>query len=301
MVMKFPRRHLSPLLCIILSACGGVASTGGEGGDGDGDGDRPRRPGSAIGDGDIDPVPIEGDGDGVTCRPGEVFICMPPPECATAYMECLPDGSGWGRCVCDVISGVGGTPGVGGGPTTGGSAGGPTDTTDSDFVEAGRGTYGGWDGYLFTAAETGSSIRPEAFVGRNLCVSGTLGAAYEEWALVGWNIAQDIDPETFEGGPVNAISPGGTGVEVAVINYGGSGLRVQIQTDENATESWCASVPPAGGTIPWSDFRKECWTTGGEIYDGVTPISMVGVMTYAGSDTLPTAFDFCVLHLGPAL
>ncbi len=195
------------------------------------------------------------------------------------------------------ISGSGGSSAGTGGDGGDGDAPG---ATDADFVEGGRGTFGGWDGYMFTAVEAMSSIMPTEFTGRNLCVTGTLGASYEEWALVGWNIAQDIDPETFEGGAVNSISPGGTGVEVQVINNGGSGLRVQIQTDEDATEFWCAPVPPAGGVIPWSDFKKECWTTGGAAYDGVQPIAQVAVQTYAGSETLPTNFDYCVLHLGPA-
>lgn len=191
--------------------------------------------------------------------------------------------------------------GSGGGAGTGGDGGdGDAGATDADFVEGGRGTVGTWDGYTFTAVGDNSSIMPTEFMGRNLCVTGTLGASYEEWALVGWNIAQEIDPETFMGGAVNSIAPGGTGVEVQVINNGGSGLRVQIQTDDMATESWCAPVPPAGGVIPWGDFKKECWTTGGAAYDGQQPIAQVAVQTYAGSNTTPTSFDYCVIHLGPA-
>ncbi len=197
-------------------------------------------------------------------------------------------------------------PGTGGGTGTGGGdgqgSGGAASATQADFVVGGRGTIMGdptWDGYLFTVAGDMSTIMPAEFTGSELCVSGTLGASYEEWALVGWNIAQEIDPDTFEGGAVNAIAPGGTGVSVQVVNNGGSGLRVQIQSDDQATESWCAPVPAAGGVIPWSSFTKECWAPGGEAYDGVTPIAQVAVQTYAGSDTQPTVFDYCVLHLGP--
>jgi hypothetical protein len=140
---------------------------------------------------------------------------------------------------------------------------------------------------------------PTEFMEPVLAVSGVLGAGYEEWALIGWNIAQDLDPETLEGGEVRAISPGGAGVNVRVANNAISGLRLQIQTDANASESWCAALPPSGGLVPWSHFTKECWVPGGEVYDGVTPIAVVALVTFASSETVPTLFDFCVLELGP--
>jgi hypothetical protein len=117
--------------------------------------------------------------------------------------------------------------------------------------------------------------------------------------LVGWNIAQELDPETNEGGAVLAIEPGGTGVNVQVRNNGASGLRVQIQTDDLGTESWCLNIVGDGGDYPWSAFRKQCWVTTGEVYDGVTPIAQIAVQTFNGSDTMPSAFDYCVLHIGP--
>lgn len=228
-----------------------------------------------------------------TCSPGEESYCFPPPECSASHQECLPSGDGWGPCICDVISGVGGSH-----PTV------VLENPDSDFILGGRGTVGDWDGYLFTVAEEGSFIEPNEIIDSNACVSGILAAGYEQWAMIGWNIAQVIDPETFQGLTPLAMSPGGEGVEVQVLNNAGSGLRVVLHSDEAATESWCAPIPPAGGVIPWADFRKECWVTGGagdEVYDGVTPISMVGVLTFSGSDTMPTPFDYCVLHLGPVL
>src|SRR5690606_38864406 len=127
--------------------------------------------------------------------------------------------------------------GSGGGDGTGGGAA----TNDADFVIGGLGTGTStdgieWRGYTFTAKADASSIMPTEFAGTNLCVSGTLAAGYEEWALVGWNIAQEVDPETQEGGAVLSIAPGSTGVNVKVLNNGGSGLRVQIQTDDTGVE-----------------------------------------------------------------
>lgn len=176
----------------------------------------------------------------------------------------------------------------------------------SDFVVGGLGESAEtdspkWRGYMFTAAGTNSTISPEEFLGQEICASGQLGANYEEWALVGWNIAQEIDEETLDGGAVNAISPGGSGVAYDIVNLGTSGLRIQIQADDMGVERWCAKVPSTNpGVIPWEDFRKECWNTEGAAYDPSTPLAQIGVQTFAASETLPTEFNYCVIHLGPA-
>lgn len=186
---------------------------------------------------------------------------------------------------------------------TGGDGGADPNKPDADFVQGGLGqsSDGAWSGYTFSTAETATTttIEPDSFPGSNLCVTGTMAAGYEEWALVGWNIAQELDPETMMGGDVNAIAPGSTGVNVKVRNNGGSGLRVQIQSDEDATESWCLNITGDDVDYPWSAFKKECWTSGGEVYDPATPIAQIAVQTYNGSDTMPTAFDYCVIHIGP--
>src|SRR5690606_18368738 len=91
----------------------------------------------------------------------------------------------------------------------------------ADFVEEGLGESGDWLGNLFAAAEAGSSISPTEFFGNVICADGVLGAGYEEWALVGWNIAQEIDEETQEGA-VNTIVPGSAGVAYDIVNLGGS-------------------------------------------------------------------------------
>lgn len=171
----------------------------------------------------------------------------------------------------------------------------------SDFVEGGLGESGDWRGYVFTAAEESSTIEPEEFLGDVVCADGLLAAGFEEWALVGWNIAQEIDEETLVGGAVSAIVPGGTGVAYNVVNLGTSGLRIQIQADDMGAESWCAPLPDENpGVIPWGDFKKSCWTTGGEVYDPSTPLAQIAVQTYSFSDTQPTGFEYCVIHLGPA-
>ncbi len=182
---------------------------------------------------------------------------------------------------------------VGGAPQAG------SQKEPADFVRGGRGTAGTWDGYLFPTATSGSPPSPTEFIGSELCIYGELAPGYEEWAAIGWHIAQVIDAETFEGGEAQSITPGGTGVEVEVLNNANSAIRVDLYSDASATESWCAPTPPHGGIIPWSSFKKDCWLLGGEPYDGVTPLSTILVTTFGSSATQPTPFDYCVLHIGP--
>lgn len=232
-----------------------------------------------------DPTPINGGGFGTggAAAPGATGGAAPVPG-ATGGAAPVPGATG------------GAAPGA-----TGGSA--PVGGTDSDFVTGGLGESGTWKGYLFTAVADNSTITPEAFDGSEICVSGSLEANYEAWAMVGWNIAQTIDETTFEGGAVNAVAPGGTGVSYNIVNNDGTSLRIQIQdSDMPGAQAWCADVPSGGGTgvIPWGDFTKECWMAGGEAYSPTTPIAQVAVQQPAASETSTTAFSYCVVHLGPA-
>lgn len=193
---------------------------------------------------------------------------------------------------CDLDEG-----GLGG---QGGAPGSGVEGPDSTFAMDGIGTSGSWEGYLYSFSAPASEVSPNCFVGEQVCVHGTMAGGYTEWVNVGWNIAQDVDPETFEGGDIHAISPGADGVRVETANLAGSGLRVQIQTDPEASEFWCAPMPASGsGVLLWEDFTKECWVPGGEPYDGVSPISQIAVQSYAGSGTLPTPFHYCLIDIAP--
>ena len=239
--------------------------------------------------------------------------------CSSDEPTPIPGNTGGGT-----VGGTGGTtPGGTGGTTPGGTGGGTVDgsgggtTTPggvSDFVMGGLGESGTWKGYLFTTANeagTGqdgayeaSTIMPAEFTGAQICASGTLVAAYEAFGMIGWNIAQEIDPETMMGGAEMEILPGGTGVDYNVTNAEGSNLRIQIQDNSGLdTNRWCADIPGGmgSGTIPWSDFRTECWVTTGTVYDPMAnPISQVAVQVPASSNMSQTLFDYCVIHLGPA-
>lgn len=195
-------------------------------------------------------------------------------------------------------TGTGGTVGSGGAGSGGGDAGGaPGTDPKSDFVTAGLGESGDWKGYLWTAAEAGSTIEPAEFKGDTVCAEGTLGDTYEEWAMIGWNINQEIDDDGM-GGDVLDMVPGGTGVTYKVEDRAmTTGLRIQIQsTDES---SWCAAVEEPAGTILWEDFTVGCWEAGGEAYDPTTPISQISVQAYSPSNMTSTEFDYCVINLAP--
>lgn len=181
-----------------------------------------------------------------------------------------------------------------------------SETSDWSFVSGGLGTSqdGSWRGYFWSSARVGSSITPDSFTGDSVCVSGRLGAGYEHWAMVGWNIAQEIDPVTGEGGLLWAIEPGGSGLRVALSNELGNDLRLQIQTDASGADSYCAAVPEGGsGVVPWSSFTKACWlgSEAGPAYSPAIQIAQVAVAVFANSNSAPTSFSYCVLDLGPAL
>ncbi len=172
----------------------------------------------------------------------------------------------------------------------------------SEFATNGFGsTANGWEGYLFTVPDAvGGNITPAegaAFVGPSLCAKGMTGASYEGFGIIGFNIAQEIDPETMAGGDPVEIAPGGTGVQVKIVNnVAGTQMRVQLQ--DNALTSWCAPIPAAGeGIITWDQFNTTCWNGMGSGYDPTTPISQVMVQAVSGSDMVPTAFDFCIVNL----
>lgn len=253
--------------------------------------------------------------------------CLPHPNLPSAVSACFVNavegdaapspfgcegrtdtgGSGSGTSAAGGAAVMGGMPGEGGlgGAEAGGSApftceGAGVTGPDSVFVEGGLGTSGPWQGYFHSFSASSSEVYPDCFSTEQVCVQGTLAAGYDQWVNVGFNIAQDVDPETLEGGEVRAISPGGDGVRVEVENFGGSSLRVQIQADLEANEFWCAPLPLSGsGVLRWEDFRKECWLPGGEQYDGVTPIVQIVVQSYATSDSQPTLFHYCLIDIAP--
>lgn len=228
---------------------------------------------------------------------------------ATCVLNAPPAGSG------GVSGGTGGAPGGTGGlfPGTGGlpggtggiilGTGGAPSGPASTFAVDGLGTTpNGWRGYLWTAVDDlGGVISPtDGFVGNSLCAEGYTGPYWEGFGIVGFNISQEIDPETLVGGAELEIAPGGTGVSVNVVNLAGTSLRIQIQN--NSGTFWCAPAPASSGLVPWSSFNTQCWTNEfgmsntGTYYAG-QPISQVMVQAPSASNVSQTPFEFCVISL----
>lgn len=194
-------------------------------------------------------------------------------------------------------SGTTGTPGSSGsGSGTGGSGSGP-----GPVGEPGNGyvVFGSWHGYGWSSATgEGSTIEPADFstLGANepLCVSGTVGPAYESVAMLGVNLNQagGEDPPLFE------VTPTGSGIIVNYTNPGGSDLRIQIQgkngeTDEN--DRWCATLPASGTEVKFTSFNTKCWDDSGDFYTMGTPI-VAAALLVPGALTA-TNFNFCLNSL----
>lgn len=187
--------------------------------------------------------------------------------------------------------------------TSPGTTGPDPDTGEEVVPGGGYIQSGAWKGYAFTAVE-GGTITPEDFAASTdfpLCVSGMLEPGYSNTAMIGWNINQ-----TAEGDPMTVV-PTEEGIQVSVMNPGGSELRLQIQGPNGATDEndrWCATIPGNGGLIPFDAFNTQCWTGGmGNAYMG-EPLTSVLVLVpgQAGPNDdppgdEPVPFDFCVTDI----
>ena len=183
--------------------------------------------------------------------------------------------------------------------------------TPSLFATGGLGedSVAGWEGYLFTTTEEpnlGTTIVPEegeAFVGSDLCVSGSVAADedYGGFAMLGWNISQTINEETFEGEEANEIEVTGTGITYNIVNNNPStSLRIQLQDNSESDEGrWCADVTSTSGTILWKDFNTTCWNGLGDDFSAGTSISSIAIQV-AGAAADDVIFDFCLVDLKQA-
>ena len=103
-------------------------------------------------------------------------------------------------------------------------------------------------------------------------------------------------PQT--GGTDMPVTVGGTGWAYTLPLGQPAPPAVRIQIQAAGGMFWCAKTTGASGTIPWGDFKTECWGTLGMAYDGVVPIEAIQVAVpgaVAGAQT----FDFCVLDIEP--
>jgi hypothetical protein len=201
-------------------------------------------------------------------------------------------------------SGGSGSGSSGNGSGSGGAGGGNDGMNggDAGLPEGAIGGYitaGDWKGFAWTATSmTGATIMPPNFENAAdfpLCASGSIDAADDAVAMVGWNLNQS----SVDGEPALTVDPKHKGILVQVENPGGSELRLQIQGPDGATDPdqrWCAVIPGSGGFMPYDAFNTECWSGGmGKAYDD-EPI-VAAIVLAPGTMASPTSFDFCVTQL----
>ncbi len=244
-------------------------------------------------------------GCGIACTGGtqcQAGTCACPPG-----VTCNSNGTGGGSGVGG-NAGVGGTGGVGTGGDGTGTGGDGTGGTGGDApvgctpgVDCGGYIQNGtWKGYAFTGTWGAATVMPadyETSFAFPLCARGTVPKHGEgaNGAMFGWSVNQD----SADGAEPMPVTPtaGMEGITVRVTNSAGSDLRLVIQAPKAGStdqyDSWCATLPPSGGFVPYSTFNTECWTGGmGQAYAG-QPFTQALVQVPANADA-DVSYDFCV-------
>jgi len=131
-------------------------------------------------------------------------------------------------------------------------------------------TAGRLGGYVWLAQTgAGTTLRVTGYATTEfmppVCIRGSVAATPDSSgnAMLGFNLNQSVQ------GELGAFTPSSAGLQVGVMNRGGSPVRVQIQTADGATNDqgrWCALVSGSGGFIPWTDFNTACWDGSGAAY-----------------------------------
>ena len=199
------------------------------------------------------------------------------------------------------VTSMGGAVTSSGGATTssGGSTSGPG---VSWTVEEGAfASAGSWQGYVWNAADSGSTITPDTFedtvAGDELCVSGTVGEDpdYGGNAMIGWNINQ----ESGDTAKSSVSLTSADSITVTYTNTGGSPLRIQIQTEDGESDAearWCHDLPTGTGTktatFTLGEFNTACWDGSGT--DFTSAAIEAAIVAVPGKNNADVAFDFCV-------
>jgi hypothetical protein len=162
-----------------------------------------------------------------------------------------------------------------------------------------------WKGYLWISEHgQGSMIAPTtdfaaATFESKVCIKGSVVPTPDSSgnAMLGMNINQAHRTDA----PTLTVVPSRDGVQVDVVNTGGSPLRVQVHAPDGATNGmsrWCAMVTGSGGFIPWSQFNTACWDGSGNPYKR-EPISSA-MLLVPGNTESAVSYDFCLLRLTEA-
>jgi hypothetical protein len=202
------------------------------------------------------------------------------------------------------VLGTGGILATGGVAATGGTTGGAGEV-NSTFANNGYGQSGTanvWHGYLFTVVGKGT-ITPECddagtkpcftSAGAKVCASGSLTAADDAFAMIGYNVNQASEPPNTPGTYDTSAS---TGVTFTVANVSGSPLRIKV--DVAGTE-YCAAITSSTQTIAWSSFKTMCWGSDGTALPAGANITSIAVQA-PGKASGTTAYDYCIVSIAPS-
>jgi hypothetical protein len=198
---------------------------------------------------------------------------------------------------------VGGTsPTPTGGTTSTGTCPQYTGTVAKDSVTfmAGFGTakMGTWSGYGYTYKYGTATIAPGmgngCFAAAKFCANGSVPAADDSGAGLGWNIAQMLNSMTMA--TVAITTP-------VKISFAGGVAGMRAQLSASATVSYCypltaAEITAGSATIPAASFKTECWGTTGTAYAG-TPIAAIQVVVPGSATGAVQPFDFCITDIEP--
>ena len=158
---------------------------------------------------------------------------------------------------------------------------------------------GDWAGYAWVATDEASNASPEDFVeldaGQPLCFNGFVHAAedYSGFAGLGINLNQGIDSDAPGSWDVSSA-----GIHYQLTNSLQSELRLELLGTDG--EIWCAALQTDSGSLAWSEFRTECWSNQGDVYDGSTPLQSIMVLV-PGQNVSDTAFDLCIETSSPPM
>jgi hypothetical protein len=210
--------------------------------------------------------------------------------------------------------GTGGSGGSGGtGTTTACSATIATGALATTAAAAGAGGYQstvGMGGYAFIfSSDTTTGINPctspatFCIDSTAVCVAGMTGAASTAAPFVcngvgfGINVSQAMGSSTTGTLAVPATS---TGVTYALSNLPatpGGGMRMQVVAGTaapSATNTYCAPITAASGTIPWTSLALTCYDTPTGAALAGPPAELQQVEFTVDDGTTAAAFNFCL-------
>jgi hypothetical protein len=160
-------------------------------------------------------------------------------------------------------------------------------------------TSGGLKGYVWLGQTgAGTSLRVTNYATAEftapVCIRGSVAATpdYSGNAMLGINLNQTVDGEP------GLFTPTSAGLQVNLTNLGGSPLRIQIQTQDGATNGqgrWCAVVNGSGGVVPWTDFNTACWDGSGAAYARQPIVSVI--LLVPGTTDVAIPYDVCLNQL----